>query len=106
VQKFTNAVLIDKTFLKPASLAIMETYGKTDGSNRYGFGIMKKFIERGSDAGIGHSGRDLGYSANLFYFPSKGVMHIFFINYGTDAKTNLRESFYQFQEELLNITLN
>jgi D-alanyl-D-alanine carboxypeptidase len=102
---FVNAVLVRKTFLKPSSLSLMETYGKPDGSNRYGYGIMKKFIERGTDAGIGHAGRDLGYTSNLFHFPAKGVTHIFFINYGTDAKSNLRESFYEFQEELLNLTL-
>ena len=106
LQKFINAVLVNKSFLKSSSLALMETYGKTDESNRYGYGIMKKFIERETNAGIGHSGRDLGYTANLFYFPAKGVTHIFLINYGTDGKSNLRESFYQFQEELLDITLN
>jgi D-alanyl-D-alanine carboxypeptidase len=106
LQKFINAVLVNKSFLKPASLALMETYGKTDGSNRYGYGIMKKFIERGTDAGIGHSGRDVGYTCNLFYFPAKNVTHIFFINYGTDGDSYLRESFYDFQEELLNISLN
>jgi D-alanyl-D-alanine carboxypeptidase len=106
LQKLVNAVLVKKTFLKPSSLTGMETYGKADGSNRYGFGIMKKFIERGTDAGIGHSGRDLGYTCNLFYFPGKGVTHIFFINYGTDGKSKLREIFYEFQEELLDLTLN
>ena len=74
---FIDAVLVKKTFLTAHSLSIMETYGKSDGSNRYGYGIMKKFIERGNDAGIGHSGRDLGYTCNLFYFPSKNVTHIF-----------------------------
>jgi len=49
----------------------MQTWGKPDYPNQYGYGIMKKFIDRGIDAGIGHSGRDLGYSANVFYFPSK-----------------------------------
>jgi D-alanyl-D-alanine carboxypeptidase len=105
LQKFVEAVLIKKTFLKPQSLSLMETYGKADGVNKYGYGIMKKFIERGADAGIGHSGRDLGYTCNLFYFPDKNVTHIFFINYGTDAASNLRESFYQFQEELLDLSL-
>ena len=83
----------------------MQTYGPPDEVNRYGVGIMKKFIDRGIDAGIGHSGRDLGYTANLFYFPSKNVTHIFFINYGTDADSNLKEVFNEFQEELLDITL-
>jgi D-alanyl-D-alanine carboxypeptidase len=103
---FIDAVLVKKTFLTSRSLSIMETYGKSDGSNRYGYGIMKKFIERRNDAGIGHSGRDLGYTCNLFYFPSKNVTHVFFVNYGTDGASQLREIFYQFQEELLNTTLN
>lgn len=47
----------------------------------------------GSDFGIGHKGRDLGYSANLFYFPGKGVTHIFFVNYGTDADSGLKDVF-------------
>jgi D-alanyl-D-alanine carboxypeptidase len=104
--KFIDAVLLKKIFLSPKSLAIMESYGKTDGNNYYGYGIMKKYIERGSDAGIGHAGRDVGYTCNLFYFPAKKVTHIFFINYGTDGNSRLREVFYQFQEELLNVTLN
>ena len=102
---FSNALMVNKTLLTPKSFALMQTYGKRDDENQYGFGIMKKFIERGVNAGIGHSGRDLGYSANLFHFPAKGVTHAFLINYGTDSKSNLREVFYNFQEELLNLTL-
>ena len=103
--KFIDALLLKRTLLKPQSMTIMETYGKPDDPNQYGYGIMKKFISRGINAGYGHSGRDLGYTANLFYFPNKGVTHIFFINYGTDSKSNLRQVFYDFQEELLNLTL-
>lgn len=106
LHKLINAVLIEKTFLTKKSLSVMQSFGKTDGNNRYGYGIMKKFIERGHDAGIGHSGRDVGYTCNLFYFPAKNVTHVFFINYGTDGNSRLREKFYQFQEELLDITLN
>ena len=103
--KFINALLMKKTLLSAKSLNIMQTYGKPDDPNQYGYGIMKKFISRGINAGYGHSGRDLGYSANLFYFPNKGVTHAFLINYGTDSKSNLRQVFYDFQEELLNLTL-
>ena len=103
--KFIDALLLKKTFLSTKSLTMMQTYGKSDGINKYGYGIMQKFIARGINAGIGHSGRDLGYTANLFFFPNKNVTHIFFVNYGTDAKTNLRQVFYDFQEELLNLTL-
>jgi D-alanyl-D-alanine carboxypeptidase len=102
---FIDALLIKQIMLTSKSLAIMQTWGKPDGVNEYGYGIMKKFITRGIDAGIGHSGRDLGYTANLFYFPNKHVIHVFFINYGTDADSNLKEVFNAFQEELLDLTL-
>ena len=102
---FLDALLIKKKILSEQSLALMNRFGKTDGNNRYGFGIMKKFIDRGELAGIGHSGRDLGYTANLFYFPSKNVSHALIVNYGTDANSYLKETFLQFQSELLDITL-
>jgi len=102
---FIDRLLIKQTLLMPKSLSIMETYGKADPPNEYGYGIMKKFISRGIDAGYGHSGRDLGYTANLFYFKNKKVAHAFLINYGTDGDSNLKKVFQDFQEELLNITL-
>ncbi len=102
---FIDALLLKKNLLSAKSLGIMLAYGKPDGINQYGYGLMKKFISRGIDAGFGHSGRDLGYTANVFYFPNKSVTHAFLVNYGTDAKSNLREIFNEFQEELLNLTL-
>src|SRR6185369_2367143 len=63
--KFLDALILKESFLTPASYNLMRTWGsKADPPNIYGYGIMKKFIERGINAGIGHSGRDLGYSAN------------------------------------------
>ena len=110
LHKFLDALLIRKSFLTSASLQLMMRTGKSDGSNRYGYGIMKKFIERGEDAGWGHSGRDLGYTANLLYFPETSsrpaISHSLLINYGTDADSFLKETFRQFQNELLDITLN
>jgi D-alanyl-D-alanine carboxypeptidase len=105
--KFLDGLILKETFLSPESFRIMKTWGqKADPPNIYGYGIMKKFIERGENAGIGHSGRDLGYSANMFYFPNKNVSHIFLINYGSDGNSKLRAVFKQFQEELMDLTLN
>jgi D-alanyl-D-alanine carboxypeptidase len=103
---FIKAVFIEKTLLNSKSLSIMQTYGKEDDPNYYGYGIEKTFLNHGEDYGIGHKGRDLGYTANLFYFPHKGVIHVFFVNYGTDSDSNLQQVFYDFQEELLNLTLD
>ena len=102
---FCNALLVNQTLLSTKSLNIMQTFGAQDGVNRYGYGIMKKYVERGGDAGLGHSGRDLGYSANMFYHPNKNVTHAFVINYGTDAESDLRQVFAEFVEELLDLTL-
>lgn len=107
---FIDALLIKKTFLSQKSLDLMMKTGKSDGSNRYGFGMMRKFIEREPHGGWGHSGRDLGYTANLFYFPPHNgrpaVSHSLLINYGTDADSFLKEVFRQFQNELLDMTLH
>ena len=103
--QFADALFIKQTLLKPSSLSIMQTYGKPDDTNLYGYGIQKSFLDQGLNAGIGHKGRDVGYTANLFYFPNKGVLHIFFINYGTDAESNLKDVFRAFQEELVEISL-
>lgn len=103
--KFTQAVLLERRFLTPKSMALLESFGKTDFPNQYGYGLMKKFIDLGINSGIGHSGRDVGYTANLFYFPNKKVTHIFLINYGTDGDSELKKVFVDFQEELLRLTL-
>lgn len=104
--KFGEALLVNQRFVQPSSFAIMNTFGKRDGGNYYGYGIQKSYLDSGPlNFGIGHKGRDLGYTANLFYFPSKGVMHIFFINYGTDAESDLRDVFYEFVDELVLLTL-
>ncbi len=104
--KFADLLFLKKTLLKPSSLAMMQTYGKQDDTNLYGYGLQKSFLMRGIDAGIGHKGRDLGYTANLFYFPNKKVLHIFFVNYGTDSDSDLKDVFREFQDELVDLTLN
>ena len=104
--KFLDALILKQTFLAPASYQLMCTWGtKSDPPNIYGYGIMKKYIERGDNAGIGHSGRDLGYTANMFYFPNKDVSHIFLINYGSDGDSKLKAVFKEFLNELMDITL-
>lgn len=104
--KFADALLLKQTLLKPASWSLMQTYGKKDDDNFYGYGLQKSYLTRGANYGIGHKGRDLGYTANLFYYPNKGVLNIFFINYGTDADSDLKQVFTAFSNELLDITLN
>ncbi|MFM9943685.1 MAG: serine hydrolase domain-containing protein [Bacteroidia bacterium] len=102
LQKFIDGVLINKTVLSNKSLYIMKTYGAPDEINQYGVGIMKKFIDRGENYGLGHSGRDLGYSADLFYFPTKNFTLNFFVNYGTDSESFLKQTFKDFENEVID----
>lgn len=101
-QKFIEGVLIDKTVLSNKSLAMMQTFGPPDGINNYGVGMMKKFNDRGNNYGLGHSGRDLGYTADLFWFPYKNFTINLFINYGTDSESFLKPVFYEFEAELID----
>jgi len=101
-----DALLVKKTLLSQESMDLMfSEFVGPDGINNYGIGIMQKFIDRGENFAYGHSGRDLGYSADAFYFPKKGFKMLFIVNYGTNANSSLRTVFYEFENELIDIML-
>lgn len=102
LQKFIEGVLVKKTVLSDKSLNKMLVFGPPDEVNNYGVGIMKKFNDRGLNFGLGHSGRDLGYSADLFYFPEKQFFTNFFVNYGTDSDSYLKQTFKDFENEVMD----
>jgi len=102
LQKFIEGVLVKKTVLSDKSLSYMLVFGPPDEVNNYGLGIMKKFNDRGLNFGLGHSGRDLGYSADLFYFPEKQYFTNFFVNYGTDSDSFLKQTFKDFEIEVMD----
>ncbi len=67
-----------------------------------GVGIMQKFKKFSPHPGTGHSGRDLGYSADLFVFPTRNNrLLVFFVNFGTNGDTFLRKTFRKFEKELV-----
>ena len=104
LDKFLTALFIEKTLISQASLDIMAT-GELEGENAYtGVGAQIKFPHK-SSSGIGHNGRDLGYSADLYYFPATGEKMIFFVNYGTDAKSELKQVFVDFENALVDALL-
>lgn len=106
LHKFLSALVIDKTFLSEASLNEMldEFNPSSDepivGRVEAGLGFLKKFGGMAHSA-IGHSGKDLGYTADMFYFPDIDRTMIFFINYGTDAESHLKAEFYNFEHDVL-----
>ena len=50
MQKFAEALFINQSLLSPSSFSIMQTYGKQDGPNYYGYGLQKSFLNQVSIA--------------------------------------------------------
>ncbi len=101
---FIQALLYDKTILSESSLNEMKTFVQEDDDFFTGYGIIKKFTNKAT-YGIGHTGRDLGYSADLFYFPERGYTMVFFVNYGTNGNSNLKPVFMDFESDLVDALL-
>lgn len=109
LQTFIEALLREKTILSAASFDelakfIAEVDEEDPDNDLYlGPGLMKRFFnqDRSSDRyAYGHTGRDLGYSANCFYYPNQDITCCFVVNYGTNADSVLKEVFFAFQDEL------
>jgi len=104
--KFINALFIDKTLVSQNSLHQMLDFNVIEeaGSDRLlGAGVMKDFIHRGNNEyAYGHRGRDLAYSADLFYFPEKNKVMVLIVNYGTDGDSKLRPTFYDLRKEVVD----
>jgi len=101
LHKFIKALLVDKTILSQASLNQMQEFVQEDADFYTGAGMIKKFTTK-SAYGIGHTGRDLGYVADLFYFPQRNLTMVFFVNYGTNGESSLKQVFFDFEDELVN----
>jgi D-alanyl-D-alanine carboxypeptidase len=86
---FVEALLRDKTLLRPESLAAMETY-LVPGPNfhpsyaQYGLGLEYLKGANGEYA-IGHTGGLIGYSSYMLYFPDRDVTIVVLQNVGSDA---------------------
>jgi len=102
---FIKNLLVDKTIISEASLIDMQSEFHLAREHFYtGSGIIKKFTNKPNYA-IGHTGRNLGYSADLFYFPEKDIIMVFFVNYGTDGNSLLKPVFSDFENELVDVIL-
>lgn len=105
LQTFIEALVRDRTLLSETSLNQMLTFTQEEeGANRAnGLGIFKDFLERPEDQfAYGHRGRDLGYTADMFWFPNQDYTMAYLINYGTDANSSLRPIFFEFRTAIVD----
>ena len=95
LHKFMKALFINKTLVNQQSLDIMQTWIDDDDRGNLGVGLLQQFKHLNlGHMGVGHSGRDLGYSGDAFFFPTKNNrMFINLVNYGTNGNTPLRQVF-------------
>ena len=108
LKTFIEALVREKRVLGPAMLDQMLTFTAEEGeSNRAnGLAIFKDFLDRGPEGfSYGHRGRDLGYTADMNWFVAKDRTLVYLINYGTDGKSNLRQTFYDFRDEMANTVI-
>lgn len=101
LHKFIKALLVDKIVISQSSLDQMQEFVQEDADFYTGAAMIKKFTTK-SAFGIGHTGRDLGYVADLFYFPQRNITMIFFVNYGTNGESSLKQVFFDFENELVD----
>lgn len=97
------------TLLKPSSLFEMTQFvAEVDpeivaNDLFLGAGAMKRYFNQSLTSlnyGYGHTGRDLAYNANAFYFPNQETTCAFIVNYGTNGDSRLKQVFFAFQGEL------
>ena len=103
LHKFMKALFINKTLVNQESLDTMMTFIEDDERGYLGVGLLQQYKTlNNGHLGIGHSGRDLGYSGDAHFFPTKNNrMFINLVNYGTNGDTPLRQVFYDMRDEFV-----
>lgn len=105
--KFIDALFVQKTLLNQSSLDEMLVFhSDVESRKQLGLACFKDFIDIGNpekDYAWGHRGRDLGYSADLFYFPEHDATMALIVNYGTDGDSQLRPVFVEMRDDIARL---
>lgn len=105
--KFMDALFVQKTLLNQSSLDEMLVFHPDIESRKLlGVACFKDFIDIGDpekDYAWGHRGRDLSYSADLYYFPEHGATMALIVNYGTDGESDLRPVFNELRDNIARL---
>jgi len=107
--RFIDALFAKKTLLTQASLNQMLVFHPTVEARKHlGVSCYKDFIDIGDpekDFAWGHRGRDLSYSADLFYFTEHEAIMSMIVNYGTDGESDLRPVFLEMRDEVAKLVV-
>jgi D-alanyl-D-alanine carboxypeptidase len=104
---FIDALFVKKDLLTQESLDQMLVFSPMVESRKLlGVACFKDFIDIGDpekDYAWGHRGRDLSYSADLFYFPEHNAIMSLMVNYGTDGESQLRPIFLDMRDDIARL---
>lgn len=105
---FMNALLKEKTLITPANLNLIlsDMYEAPGGgwkTSKGGIHDEWRGLLGDDRHAYGHGGGDIGYSANLNYFPSNNTIFAATYNYGVNLPTAMREDLGKIQEKLFVI---
>jgi D-alanyl-D-alanine carboxypeptidase len=104
--KFLNALLVEKTLISPENLEYIFNNFKSTGSGTWQTSIgaiHREYMDvlPESVKALGHGGGDIGYSANLNYFPHNQTIYAATFNYGTNLPTELGKELDKLRIELI-----
>ncbi len=104
---FINALFEKKSIISQQSLEqLLTIHHSVNNRCQVGAGCQKDFIDIGDpskDYAYGHRGRDLSYSADLFYFPEHEAIISMIVNYGTDGESELRPAFKEMRDNIAKL---
>jgi D-alanyl-D-alanine carboxypeptidase len=103
--KFMNALLREKTLTTPDNLDFIlnNMTGTDDDSWRSSYGAIhneQRDIFDESISAYGHAGGDIGYSANLNFYPHNNTIFAATFNYGTNLTSALGDELQELRKEL------
>lgn len=106
--KYMEALMVKKILISPENLDIIFNSFRSTGEGKWQSSlgaIHREYMDVLPDSVIayGHGGGDIGYSANLIYFPHNGTIFSATFNYGTNMPTELGDELDKLRNELVII---
>ena len=106
--KYMDALMVRRTLISPENLDFIfnSLRSGTDQNWQSSFGaIHREYMDAFPDSIVayGHGGGDIGYSANLVYFPHNQTIYSATFNYGTNMPTSLGDELDAMRRELVVI---
>ncbi len=107
LQKFVNGVFINPIIVSKSTLDSMMQW-KFSGDNLFfGMGLFKFVDPLNGVVSVGHTGGDLGYACEVYYYPNAANKNYYVtcVNYGTNGKTFLSPVYDEFVGKLKAIVI-